>query len=281
MKKNRGRFAHGFSKVKKGDRESSRGLGESKVRPLEQRISVRISIGIHAVREALKVRSSEIIKLIIRKGWESSKDLTELVYEAKRYQVTVEERVPEALDRIGAHNQGVACEIKDTFKSLEIENFGTGASSIVLLLDGVEDPHNLGAILRTAWLMGVELVILPTDKAVGLTPTVHKISCGGVEHVPVLQVPSLSSAMESLKKRGFWIYGLSASGSKTIRQLRISNKVGWVLGAEDKGIRRVIEKGCDDLVSIPQLDNAASYNVSVAAGITLYETLQQFSSEKV
>lgn len=242
---------------------------------------LRISLGIHAVKEVLKVRPTEIFKLIIRKNWESSQDLQDLMRDAKKYNITIEERAAEALDRIGTHHQGVVCEIKDRSKENSITALGKGESSVILVLDGVEDPHNLGAILRTAWLMGVEAIILPLDRAVGLTPTVHKVSCGGVEHVPVIRVPNLGLAMDQLKENGFWIYGLAAAGSKTIGQLKISNKVVWVLGAEDKGLRSTTEKACDDLVSIPQLDNAASYNVSVATGITLYETRRQTNSEKV
>jgi len=244
-------------------------------------VPMRISLGIHAVKEVLKVRPAEILKLIIRKGWESSQDLQELVRDAKKNHVIIEERTSEAIDRIGTHNQGVACEIKDTSKNFKLEDIGNQVPSIVLILDGIEDPHNLGAILRTSWLMGVEAIILPSDRAVGLTSTVHKISCGGVEHVPVLRLPSLGVAIEHLKEKGFWVYGLAAGGTKTIGQVKVSNKIAWILGSEDKGLRSTTERACDDLVSIPQLDNAASYNVSVAAGITLYETSRQANSEKV
>lgn len=242
---------------------------------------LRTSLGIHAVKEAFKVRPMEIVKLIIKKNWESSKDLQDIMRIAQKHSIITEERTIEAIDRIGAHNQGVVCEIKDLSKDHDIALLGKGEFSVVLILDGVEDPHNLGAILRTAWLMGVEAIILPLDRAVGLTPTVHKVSCGGVEHVPVIRVPNLGKAIEQLKEKDFWIYGLAAGGSKAIGQLKISSKVAWVLGAEDKGLRSTTERACDDLVSIPQLDNAASYNVSVAAGITLYESRRQTDFEKV
>jgi 23S rRNA (guanosine2251-2'-O)-methyltransferase len=269
------------NKTTNGFRPSRDHRFKGKDKPPASSLSVRVSLGIHAVREVLKVRPSEILKLIFRNNWDSSKDLQDLMREAKKHNLVIEERTSEALDRIGSHNQGIVCEINDRHKSVQIDEIGNGDSSTVLILDGVEDPHNLGAILRTAWLMGVEAIILPTDRAVGLTATVHKVSCGGVEHVPVLRVPNLSVAMELLKGKGFWIYGLSAEGSKTIGKLKISSKVAWALGAEDKGLRTTTERSCDDLVSIPQLDNAASYNVSVAAGITLYETSRQANSEKV
>lgn len=242
--------------------------------------NLRVSLGIHAVREALKVRAKEVAKLYVRKNWESSRDLQELVSEARRFRVPIEERSPDSIDRFGSQNQGVACEINGRPKA-EVVNLGAGVRSVVLALDGVEDPHNLGAILRTAWLMGVEAVLVPSERAVGLVPTVHKVSCGGVEHVPVIEVPNLSNALTNLKERGFWVFGLAAGGTKTIRELKLPEKVVWVLGAEDKGLRTTTERSCDELVSIPQCDNAASYNVSVATGITLYETQSQASREKV
>jgi 23S rRNA (guanosine2251-2'-O)-methyltransferase len=237
-------------------------------------------LGIHAVKEAIKVRPNEIVRLLVRQNWESSQDLQELVREARRLKVKVEEVRPEMLDRIGSHNQGLVCEIKGR-PMLDLQAIGEKDRSIVLALDGVEDPHNLGAILRSAWLMGVEAVLVPSDRAVGLVATVHKVSCGGVEHVPVLQVPNLANALNVLKEKGFWVFGLAAGGDKTVDQIKIPEKIIWVLGAEDKGLRTTTERACDELVSIPQLDNAASYNVSVATGITLYETRRQASKEKL
>jgi 23S rRNA (guanosine2251-2'-O)-methyltransferase len=211
---------------------------------------------------------------MIRHKWESSADLSFIMREARRLQLKVEEKPPEAIDKIGSQNQGVACEIKGR-PLAELGQLGGGSYATVLALDGVEDPHNLGAILRTSWLMGVEAILLPSDRAVGLVPTVHKVSCGGVEHVPVITVPNLSRALTELKEKGFWVFGLAFEGSKPIQQVKIPEKIVWVLGAEDKGIRTTTSKTCDEMVSIPQQDNAASYNVSVAAAITLYETTRQ------
>jgi 23S rRNA (guanosine2251-2'-O)-methyltransferase len=238
--------------------------------------NLRVSLGFHAVREAVKVRKHDIARLLVRKNWESSKDLQDIVREARRLNIDVEERSSENLDKFGHNNQGVACEIKGR-PSLGLQELGAGVDSTVLALDGVEDPHNLGAILRTAWLMGVEAILIPTDRAVGLVPTVHKVSCGGVEHVPLIEVPNLSNALTALKEKGFWVFGLASGGANTLSQIKIPEKIIWVLGAEDKGLRTTTERACDELVSIPQIDNAASYNVSVATGITLYETRRQSS----
>lgn len=264
----------------RNQRGGHRGASPTREGSSPARQGLRISLGIHAVREAIKVRPKDIVRLLVKKGWEASKDLQDLMSEARRYRVTIEERSPENLDKIGSHHQGVVCEISGRPR-VELESLGGKTRSIVLALDGVEDPHNLGAILRTSWLMGVEAILLPTDRAVGLVPTVHKVSCGGVEHVPVLEVANLSNAINVLKDKGFWVFGLAAGGTKTIAELKLPEKVIWVLGAEDKGLRTTTERSCDELVSIPQLDNAASYNVSVAAAITLYETLSQVRNEKV
>lgn len=248
--------------------------GKRPTHNLHGKSSNRVSLGLHAVKEALKVRPQEIVKIALKSNWESVQELQEVASWAKRKNITIEVKRVEELDRIGSHHQGVMAEIKN-FKEISLDQIGSSTHSTLMILDGIEDPHNLGAILRTSWLMGVEAIILPTDRAVGLTPTVHKVSCGGVEHVPVLKVVNLSQAIEQLKEKGYWIYGLSAQGNKTLNQLNIAEKVAWVLGAEDKGLRTTTEKKCDELVLIPQLDNAASYNVSVAAGITLYETCRQ------
>ena len=143
------------------------------------------------------------------------------------------------------------------------------------MLDGIEDPHNLGAILRTSWLTGVHGVLIPEDRAVGLTPTVHKVACGGVEHVPVEETTNFSNYAEDLKKKGYWIYGLSPRGKKSIFELDLPEKVVWAIGAEDKGMRVTTERLCDELVFIPQSSASASYNASVATAMALTETLRQ------
>ncbi len=240
----------------------------------------RWTVGLHSVKEALKVRSEDVLRICLRTQWESSHELQEIAVEARRRQIPIEALGNDKLERISGHSQGVVAEMKD-FQPVNIEDLGHHEHSIILFLDGVEDPHNLGAILRSAWLLGIEAIILPLDRAVGLTPAVHKVSCGGVEHVPVLRVPNFTHAMNYLKEKGFWIYGLSAQGKGTISKLKLGEKVAWVLGAEDKGLRSTTEKMCDELVSIPQMDNAASYNVSVAAGITMYESRRQQGWEKL
>jgi 23S rRNA (guanosine2251-2'-O)-methyltransferase len=235
----------------------------------------RLAIGLHAVKEVLKIRPKAITKFIIKKEWASSKEHVDIVNELKRRSIPFEEKTQEQIDKLGTAHQGVACFI-NAAPIFELEKIKTQEQAVILVLDGVEDPHNLGAILRTAWLMGVDGLIVPQDRAVGLTPTVHKVACGAVEHVPVLFITNFTNVLNDLKENGFWIYGLSGDAKLGVYQLKLPKKIVWILGAEDKGMRNTTEKICDELVSIRQKVNAASYNVSVSAAIALAETFRQF-----
>jgi 23S rRNA (guanosine2251-2'-O)-methyltransferase len=236
----------------------------------------RLAIGLHAIREVLKIRPKSIGKFIVKKDWASSKDHVEIVNELRRRSIPFEERSQDSLDKLGNAHQGVACFIADS-PEFNLEKVKNLEEAVVLILDGVEDPHNLGAILRTSWLMNVNGLVIPQDRAVGLTPTVHKVACGAVEHVPVLSITNFSNVIEELKQSGFWVYGLSGNAKLNIYQLKLPKKVAWILGAEDKGMRIPTERMCDELVKIPQSDAAASYNVSVSAAIALGETYRQLS----
>lgn len=145
----------------------------------------------------------------------------------------------------------------------------------ILILDCVQDPHNLGAILRTADGAGVHAVVAPKDKAVGITETVRRISVGAADHVPFVQVTNLARAMESLKKAGLWLVGTSDQAKKSIYELDLKGPLGLVLGAEDKGMRRLTEENCDFLAQIPMAGQVECLNVSVSAGVCLYEAVRQ------
>ena len=147
-------------------------------------------------------------------------------------------------------------------------------TSAVLFLDGVEDPHNLGAIVRTSWLMGVEQIYISDKNSVKMTPTACKVASGGAEHVPVDEVHFLS-AMKKLKDQGYWIYGFSEKAEKTLYQVELPAKTVLVFGSEEKGIRLPIINECDELLCIPQIEVQASYNVSVSVAIGLSEFRRQ------
>lgn len=237
----------------------------------------RTAVGTHAVNEALRTSKERIQEAWLEQGWERSQDLREIEKTLKADRVKIQIKPAAVLDRVSSQHQGIALHL-DGRPRLDWNELAEKDPSILLLLDGLEDPHNLGAILRTAWLTGVHGVFLPEDRAVGLTPTVHKVACGGVEHVPVEREVNFTQSLEKLKEQGYWVFGLSHKAKKNVFQMTLPRKIVWAIGAEDKGLRVTTERLCDELVSIPQLDNAASYNASVATAMALTETLRQHRS---
>lgn len=147
--------------------------------------------------------------------------------------------------------------------------------AFILILDCVQDPHNLGAILRTADAAGIQAVVAPKDKAVGITDTVRRISVGAADHVPFIQVTNLARTMEKLKAAGLWLVGTSDRATKSIYELDLKGPLGLILGAEEKGMRRLTEENCDFLASIPMAGKVACLNVSVATGVCLFEAVRQ------
>ncbi len=146
---------------------------------------------------------------------------------------------------------------------------------IVLILDCIQDPHNLGACLRTADAAGCAFVVIPKDKSAPITDTVRRISCGGAEHVPIARVTNLARAMERLQKLGVWLIGTSDEGKKSIYEMDMKGPIGIVMGAEGEGMRRLTGEKCDFLARIPMNGAVACLNVSVATGVCLFEAVRQ------
>ena len=146
---------------------------------------------------------------------------------------------------------------------------------LILVLDGVQDPHNLGACLRTAEAAGVAAVVIPKDRSVGLTPVVRKVAAGAAERVPVVAVTNLARSLERLKQLGYWISGLAGEGAEDLFEVDFTGPLVLVLGAEGEGLRRLTRETCDRLVRIPMRGNIESLNVSVAAAVCLYEAYRQ------
>jgi predicted rRNA methylase len=167
-------------------------------------------------------------------------------------------------------HQGIFVEYKQLQSSWQSIVDGIDRSSLFLLLDGVQDPHNLGACLRTAWAAGVTAVIAPKDNAVGLTPVVHKVASGAAACVPYVQVTNLARAMRALQKAGVWLYGADESANTDAFSLQVSSPVGLVMGAEGRGLRRLTRDGCDELCRIPTAGDFSTLNVSVASGVLLF-----------
>ena len=235
--------------------------------------------GTHAIKELLLKRPKSVQAVLVQNTWKSSADLREIVDSLNTLKIKFEEKSEAQLFQLCHSHQGAVAFSNET-PEFKYQDLGWQNHGLIVALDGVEDPHNLGAVLRTSWLMGVHGVITPDDRAVGLTATVSKVACGGVEHVPIYRNNQFQQPFETLKQAGFWVYGLSHRAKKTIYDIKFPEKVIWVLGSEDKGLRSTTEKVCDELVSIPQLSADASYNVSVSAALAIAETKRQWNSKK-
>ncbi|MBX3021652.1 MAG: 23S rRNA (guanosine(2251)-2'-O)-methyltransferase RlmB [Bdellovibrionales bacterium] len=233
----------------------------------------RVVVGIHAVCELLKVRPRSVLQLWL-KSPEGNPELTNIADQCERLRIRPMIQSPGVLDRITPSHQGVVAFSSET-PELSLAALKKLDKATLIVLDEVEDPHNLGAVLRTAWLFGAEGVLTPETRAASLTATVSKVAQGAVEHVPVMQESGLLETLKHLKSEGFWMFGLSHKGDSAIFKTDIPDKVIWVLGSESAGIRKPIERECDQLVAIPQADPEASFNVSVAAAIALAETFRQ------
>jgi 23S rRNA (guanosine2251-2'-O)-methyltransferase len=235
----------------------------------EARAPSQVIAGLHPVREALRAGRT-LDRILIARGAGGAR-LQEIIDLARDHSVVVRFEPREALDRAsnGAVHQGVVA-IGAAHRYSELDQVIPGAQLLVVL-DGVEDPHNLGAILRTAQAAGADAVIVPERRAAGLTETVAKASAGAIEHVPIARVGNVTQALEDLKKRGFWIYGLDERAKELYSEAEYNRPTVFVLGGEGHGLHELVKKHCDALVRIPMAGAIASLNVSVAAGVVLFE----------
>lgn len=237
--------------------------------------------GINPVIEALGAGSRHFERLLVAKGVRNRR-VGEAMRRASGLGIPLRFEARETLDRMagGVSHQGLIAVVsaKET-QSLETILGTARAPGLFLVLDGVEDPRNLGAILRTAEAAGVDGVLLPERHSAGLTETVAKASAGGLEHVKLARVGNVVQALAALKSRGVWVVGFDASGSERWDRVDYSGPVALVLGGEGRGIRRLVREHCDHLASLPLFGHVGSLNVSVAAGIALYEVIRQRGAE--
>lgn len=234
----------------------------------------RVVVGIHAVNELLKVRGRSTETLWIRERYQDHPELTKIYEAAKRLGVKIEPKAPGAMDKVTGSHQGVLAFTEER-PELDWADLKARETAMLVALDEVEDPHNLGAVMRSAWLFGAQGILLPEHRSADLSPAVSKVAQGAVEHVPVEKDNALPEQLQKLKDMGFWILGLSHKGKQDIFQFEIPEKVVWVLGSESSGLRKSVEGACDDFIRIPQSNPEASYNVSVAAAIAMAETFRQ------
>jgi 23S rRNA (guanosine2251-2'-O)-methyltransferase len=239
---------------------------------------MNIIYGINAVAEALKARGRAFEWVGVAKERHDLR-LQRVIDECRKNGVAVRFLGRPELDRMAGNNahQGVvAVTSAKQYNDLDdVIAAKRGQYSLLVLLDGIEDPHNLGAILRTADAAGADGVVIPERRAVGVTPTVTKASAGASEHLPIAKVTNIARTVEELKDRNLWIVGLDERGTKTYDSLDYNMDCAIVLGAEGKGVHELVRKKCDFLVSIPMLGKVASLNVSVAAAVVLYEIVRQ------
>ena len=226
--------------------------------------------GIHPVREALRAGRT-LDRVLMVKGSGGAR-LQEIVDLCRQHKVAVRFETREHLDRAagGAAHQGVvAIGTAERFASLE-ETAAAGGLHVVL--DGVEDPHNLGAIVRTAHAAGASAVVIPERRAAGLTEAVAKAAAGALAYLPVVRVTNITRALEDLKKSGYWIYGLDERGEQQYDRVEYAAPTALVLGGEGKGLHQNVARHCDFLLRIPMSPGGvASLNVSVAAGVVLFD----------
>ena len=231
-------------------------------------------IGFHAVKSRLRQRPETVREIYVdaERNDTRAKELREL---AKRLEVRVIPVDAKRLDGLagGSRHQGVVAQADDVNMPQFIEDVLEGLEEppLLLVLDGVQDPHNLGACLRVADGAGAHAVIAPKDRSVGLTTAAIKVASGAAESVPYIVVTNLARTMRDLKDRDIWLVGADDSAQETIYKARLDGALGLVLGAEGEGLRRLTKETCDQLVSIPMLGSVESLNVSVASGVCLYE----------
>lgn len=254
---------------------------------------MRYTYGIHAVDSLLRQNPRGVQRLLLQQG-RDDKRISSLVDLAHNQGVTVAREPRSALDAlVNARHQGAVAELvaasvgSDTAGDADsgsnlwreqdllqaVEN--KGGPALILVLDGVTDPHNLGACLRSADAAGVDAVVVPKDKSADLSPVVRKVACGAAEVVPFVKVTNITRTLQALQERGVWLYGTDGDSDTSIYDSDLTTSVALVMGAEGKGMRRLTREQCDYLVHLPMSGSVSSLNVSVATGICLFEVARQ------
>ena len=243
--------------------------------------------GLHSVKAALKSSASEIEKLLVQKGRRDTR-LRDLRQLAERHAITTEEVNRSLLNEIAPdlQHQGVVAVLRSASSGVreDLSAFVSSALAsqaahrlLILVLDEVQDPHNLGACLRSADAAAVDAVVIPARNSVGLTPVVRKVACGAAETVPLFQVTNLQRSLSELQRLGIWVYGAAGEASDSLYEVDLAGHIALVMGAEGAGLRRLTREQCDGLFHLPMLGTVSSLNVSVATGISLFEAVRQRS----
>lgn len=237
-----------------------------------------ILYGFHAVLARSK-QAPETIEEVLADQSRNDKRMQQAIEKLQKAGVKLTLVDAARLESAAGHrkHQGMVAFAKDLPKSNDLEEIieEHGKDLLLLILDGVTDPHNLGACLRSADAAGVNAVILPKDKSVGITPVVSKVACGAAETIPVITVTNLARTMRDIQQLGVWCIGAAGEAENTLYDLKLNGPIAWVMGAEGDGLRRLTRETCDELIQIPMVGSVESLNVSVATSLCLFETLRQ------
>ncbi|SEA43522.1 23S rRNA (guanosine(2251)-2'-O)-methyltransferase RlmB [Microbulbifer marinus] len=248
-------------------------------------MSQQLVYGLHAVQALLKGSPQQVRELLLLRGRKDQR-LQKIIQQAEKNDIAVRFVDRRALDeKVGddGNHQGVVAVcagqtkvhderfLQELLQQLE----ESSEAPFLLVLDGVTDPHNLGACLRSAEAAGVHAVIAPKDKSAGLTPTARKVACGAAEVLPFVTVTNLARTLQQLQQAGVWIFGAAGEAEQDIYQSQLTGPMALVMGAEGSGLRRLTREHCDHLIKIPMAGEVSSLNVSVATGVCLFEAVRQ------
>jgi len=238
----------------------------------------RIVYGFHAVKQHIKSNPESCIALLCLPS--KNKRLLDVINTAKKNNITIAQKNAEQLESLAetSKHQGCLLEVNDHVQQLlSFSQLLTqiNEQSLLLVLDGVQDPHNLGACLRTADATAVQAVIIPADNSADISPVVSKVAAGGAETIPLIKVTNLARALKDLKAAGVWLVGTTDKTDQTLYETRFKGATGLVMGAEGSGMRRLTSENCNELLKIPMLGQVESLNVSVATAVCLYEINRQ------
>lgn len=240
----------------------------------------RIIYGFHAVTSRLRQNAASVKEVLIdqRREDRRSQDLVQLAGERRVRVIRVDAARLDGMTHDARH-QGVAARVDVASPARDLESVLDALTepALLLILDGVTDPHNLGACLRVADALGARAIIAPKDRAAGINATVEKVASGAAETVPFIAVTNLARAMRDLKERGIWLIGADQDGESELYSVKLDGPIAWVVGAEGEGMRRLTRETCDEVVRIPMVGTVESLNVAVTAGICLAETRRQRS----
>jgi 23S rRNA (guanosine2251-2'-O)-methyltransferase len=234
--------------------------------------------GFHAVTSRLRQNAASVKEIYLDQSRSDrrAKDLAQLAAQRGARVMLVDGARLDGMTQHARH-QGIVARVESAALARDLDDVldGLKEPALLLILDGITDPHNLGACLRVADAMGVHAVVAPKDRAAGISPTVEKVASGAAETVPFIAVTNLARTMRELKEREIWLIGADQEAERDLYSIKLDAPLAWVLGAEGEGMRRLTRESCDELARIPMFGAVESLNVSVSAGICLAETRRQ------